>query len=490
MKALLWGSAAMVVRHLVSLLVGVLTVGLVARRLGAEGLGAWALLGVVGFLVGLCDLGLSVGVSRAVLGGERERALRAAERAWLVVLVLGVPLGGGAVLWALRELSRMGVSWGPSRLLVSGALVLLGGLAGALAMPLRSLLGPMGRLGSVSAARALGAGAQALVLVPGFWLWRGLEVPTGAFAAGALVELGVLVWGARQVAPDLRFVPRAAALGGLRGALREGAAVLVINLSVVAALRVDAAVLVAVASLPAIAAYGVAARAVDQLFGLVKQVSAALQPRMAVRDERAGVLRLGAWVQPPLVIGAVGALWFCGEPLLRLWVGGVLDDGAFRLALGILGVAAVFAAFSEVANAWLLAAAPSPWSSAFAIGVGCSVNLLFSVVGRHAWGVAAVAGGTLLGNTLAALLAWRLASRRLGWGWRQLAGAAAPALASAVAVALVGPGAQGLARGGPGAAAVAGAAVGVVALLAAGATGWFLRAETPLPAEAPCASGS
>lgn len=80
MKALLWGSAAMVVRHLVSLLVGVLTVGLVARRLGAEGLGAWALLGVVGFLVGLCDLGLSVGVSRAVLGGERERALRAADR--------------------------------------------------------------------------------------------------------------------------------------------------------------------------------------------------------------------------------------------------------------------------------------------------------------------------------------------------------------------------------------------------------------------------
>jgi O-antigen/teichoic acid export membrane protein len=490
-KRVVLDTLSLLARHFLGLLVGVLTVGLVARQLGAPGLGAWSLLGVVAFLVGLCDLGLSVGVGRAIVAGSPPRAIAAVERSFLVILLLAPFLGGGAVLWALHELTRLGAPLPPERLLVVGALVWLGGLAGALAMPLRALLVSVGSIAPTSVARSMGAAVQALLLLVGFRWFRGLEVPTAAFAAGAWIELWALGKRAREHEPSLRLLPSLGAARGLPGALREGLAMLVINVAVVIALRVDAAILTAVASLGAIAAYGVAARAVDQVFGLVKQVSVALQPRMATRQGREEVLRLGAWVQPPLVIGAMAALWFSGEPLLRLWVGPVLDDGAFRVALGFLGAAAVLAAFSEVANAWLALAATSPWVSAFAIGLGCLVNLTVSLAGRSSWGVAAVAAGTLLGNLISSSVAWVIAARASRWRLRQLLAAFAPAVASAVAVLLVGPWSSHLAARGPLMAFLGCCLVGLSALLAAAAVAWpLVPAPAPACPEVPCTSES
>lgn len=482
-------------RHLSGIVAGVLTVGLVAHKLGAPGLGAWALLGVVGFLVGLCDLGLSMGVGRAHAAGDREGSTRAAERALLVALTLSPLLGAAAVGWTLHELRSLDPSLSPGHLAACGALVLTGGVAGSLAMPLRALLVVRGGIPATSGARALGASAQVIALLAGFAATSSLEVPSAAFALGAWVELAALAVAARATEPGLRWHPAAWSAAGLPAALRQGSAVLLINVFVVLALRIDAAVLASVAPLTVIAAYGVAARAVDQTFGLVKQAGVALQPRMSSHQGRDEALELGAWLLPPTVLAAVAALWLAGEPLLRLWVGDVVGPSEFRVALGLLGLASVVAAFSEVANGWLALAAPSAWTSARAIIIGCSLNLVVSVAGRHAWGVWAVAGGTLIGNLVAASLAWFHASRQLGWDHRRTLGALAPSLGALAGATAAGPPAIWLSTQGATLALLGCALAASAALGGAALSVWMLRRSSKphlaaTPTEAPCASGS
>lgn len=429
--------AAAAARHAVGVIVGVVSVGLVARRLGPTGLGAWSLLGSVGFLVGLCELGLSVGVGRAQASGDEHAVRRAVELALWVIWRLGPVLGAAAIAWALGELRASGFD--ARSLGLTGALVLLGGVAGSLAMPLRSALIVRGRLGPMSAARSVGGVAQLLALGVGFALVPGLAVPAAAFALGAVAELVLLGREARRSLRGLRWWPGTGASSGLPAALGQGAASLGINVAVALSLRLDAALLVAIAPLGAIAAYGVAARAVDQAFGLIKQAGVALQPRMASRQDRAGALEVGVTLIPPLVVAAMAALWFSGEPLLRLWVGNAIEDGAFRTALGLLGAAAIAAAFSEVSNSLLVLAAPSPWQSTAAVVSGCAVNLLVSIVGRSYGGVAAVAAGTLAGNLVSAGIAWVLAARLVRWSPITVARSWAPTAAAVVAAAALGP---------------------------------------------------
>ena len=79
------------IRHVTTALAGLLTIPLVARTLGADALGLWALLGMAAFALGLADLGLGVAVQRAAARGDvagTRNTIRVAVGVILVVAPL------------------------------------------------------------------------------------------------------------------------------------------------------------------------------------------------------------------------------------------------------------------------------------------------------------------------------------------------------------------------------------------------------------------
>lgn len=426
MRQTLAEAATAIARHGVIAVTGLLVTPLVARRLGAEALGAWALMGAGAFLVGLGDLGLCTAVRRgAVTGADPARARRVVGVAVLASLTAAPALALIAV-YGLRRIPGASAPLGQD---VARALpvLFLAYVTAALSAPYLNFLLVRGGMRALAWSRVGACAAQLGVTLAGLALADTLLAPVAGMLAGAGVEAAMLVRAARRADPGLPLGPRLPAdAGELRAQLRDGSATLVLTAIWVAGTRADAVILAQVGALSMVAAYSVAGRAVDQAYTLAKQTSAALLPRLGEVDARDEAVRLGTGLHGALVWSGMVALAVHGQPLLVAWAGPVAAETTTASALALLGAAAALNATHETAASALTLGGRTAWAGALPLALGYVVNVAISVTCARRYGVWAVAGGTLVGQLLAGAGMWIAARRFLGWRWRGVAGSLLP----------------------------------------------------------------
>ncbi|WP_224242668.1 lipopolysaccharide biosynthesis protein [Hyalangium gracile] len=412
-------------RHVAQTVAGLLTVSLVVRALGPEGLGAWALLGTTSFLVGLSDLGLSVAVLRAAARPDAAATYRLVRLTMGVVLIVCPCLSLGAYLLLLRLPSELGML--QAELSHAALPAFAAGLIGSLGAPLRSLLLMRGAFTSLAWSRAAASATQVTLTAGGLAMYPSLLVPALGLLASASIEALVLTRAVRHSAPGLELRPCwPKEPAELRDALRQGTAALAINVGVAAAIRADVFILSAYLPLSAVGAYQVASRSIDQIFSLAKQASGWLLHRLGDPDGRPGALRLGTAVLGGLTTSGVVTLALDGSAILEAWVGPLAQDRVVQVAVALLGTAAIIAAAEEIASATLTVSSASTWDVARPMLLGHSLKIAVSLIGARYLGVWGVAGGTVCGNVLIALLIWSKARALVGWRAEELAWTLAP----------------------------------------------------------------
>ena len=424
-------------RHLTAAVSGIVTIAMIARRLGVDGLAAWALLGTASVLLGLSNLGLTTAIYRSGVAGSPERTRRAAGLSLLVV-ACAAPLFAVGIYPLVASLP--GASPALAKDLARAApLALLGGVVQAFASPFKAFLLISGNFGRLARIRFLTAISQVAVMAAWLSVDASLAGPAAGLLAGALVELLLTAQAARELDPEIPIRPRLeSGRHGALASLREGAAQLTVNLAVAAALRLDVFVLARVSSLAVVAAYAVASRAVDQSFVLAKQASSALMPRFGERAARDHAVLLGSSVLGGLVASGMLALVLDGRTLLSTWAGPVANLPAATLALWLLSSAAILSSLIEVPASALTVGGRSAWEGAVPLAIGCGVNVAITFGAASRGGVWAVAGGTVVGNAVIALLVWHRVRRSFGWSGEQVARAIAPTVAAATTAVLAG----------------------------------------------------
>lgn len=402
---------AAVTRHALSVGAGVLTIAMLGRGLGRAALGAWALIGTSATLIALADLGLStVALKQSVRDEEGSTAARAVELAqWTTVALAPVFIALSYVVYlsGLRGVVATSVATSGALKLASIA-ALAAGTVGAYSSAQRAWLVGRGAARPLAGARASAAFVQVAVTAAGLALRWGIVAPAMGVFLSSVVEAALVARSVRAMDARVPLVPRSKpSRSEMALALREGAAALAINTASVIAVRVDVAVLARVAPLAAVGAYQVSLRLSDQLFTLVKQASTALQHRLGTSEGRADVVTRGTLAMTSTLAGALIALVFCGRAALRAWAGPVVDEPLFIPALSLTGTAAVLGIWCELANSALNVGAKSQWQAATPHLIGAVLNAVVTLGGARSLGVWAIAGGTIVGNGVTALLTFR-----------------------------------------------------------------------------------
>jgi O-antigen/teichoic acid export membrane protein len=422
-------------RHVATLVAGFVTIPILARMLGASRLGYWNLLGTAAFLLGLCDLGLNTATLRAAAGTDPANAKRVARVASLMTFVLSVPAAALCVVWlwsAAEQLPQEQQSDARRAVLIG----LSGGVVAAVTQSLRSYAQGQGRIVALAWGRAAGVLVQLALTIGLLLLGHELTAVAVGFAVGAALESAL---GFRAARDDVH-APGLPTGDQRKEMVRVAGSAMLTNVSVILAIRADVLVLERVTNLATIGAYSVASRLVDQGFTLVKQVSAALVPRLGKRaSDRSGSVQLGTMIIGIMAVGPLAATAVAGRPILVLWAGEPIDLPILGVALAWLAGAAMMAAMSEVPSA-AISLGDDPIVGARFIAIGSAVNVVLSVAGGYAFGAWAVAASTLAGNSVLALLVWRRSYRSFNWSpivvlrvWLPIAGSG---IVGAVAAAL------------------------------------------------------
>jgi len=425
-KGLARDAVASIARHLATIIAGFITVPIIVRMLGASRLGFWSLLGTAAFLLGLCDLGLNTATLRAAAGSDTSYAKQVARLAALMTTVLAVPAVAACVWW-LFEASRQLPVDQRSDARTAVLIGLAGGVVGAASQSARSYAQGQGRIVALAWARAGAVALQLVVTVSLLLAGLGLSAVALGFASGALVEAILGFRAARDGVRAQGLLPRG---DNRRELVRIAGSAMLTNLSVIFAVRADVLVLERITNLATIGAYSVAARLVDQGFTLVKQVSAALVPRLGKRAKNRGSsIRLGTMIIGIMAAGPLAAVAMSGRPILILWAGEPVDLPILGVALTWLSLAAMAAAVYEIPLSAITLGGDA-WAAARFIALGSITNVTLSIVGGYAFGPWAVAASTFAGNLVLALLTWRSSIRTLRWDAQTVALTFLPILVS------------------------------------------------------------
>jgi len=431
-KALARDVVASLARHVATASVGFVTIPILARMLGARMLGFWSLLGTSAFLIALCDFGLNAATLRAAAGEDAALAKRTSRYAARWTLLLALPTSTICGIWLWYVAGELPVDQ-QAHARIAVFIALAAGVLNAVAQSARSYAHGRGRLIALARTRTLGAVVQLATTLLILAVLRDLIAVAVGYAAGTAVE-SCWSW---IVARDEIDAPGLPSEVERRDLLVSSRAAFVTNLSVVAAVRIDILVLQQVTDLETIAAYSVASRLVDQGYTFVKQISAALVPRLGGRAQNAdGIVSAGTMVIVALAAAPLAVLAVAGRPLIVLWAGAAVDRPILGVAAAWLGVAAIVAATEEIASS-RIALGGDPRVAARAILCGSVVNVALSVAGAHVVGPAAVAAATLAGNIVASFLLWRATRKALGWPMARVVSALSPGVVAGSVGALV-----------------------------------------------------
>ena len=425
-------AAASMARHAATLVAGFVTIPILARTLGASRLGFWTLLGTAAFLLGLCDLGLNTATLRAAAGTDPRHAKQVARIAALSTAMLGIPAVAACAWWLFGAARALPIEQqGDARLAV--IIALSGGALSAISQSARSYAQGQGRIVALAWARAAGVLVQLTLTITLLLLGRGLTAVAIGYAVGAVTES---ILGLRAAADGVSW--QGTPQGDERKEMiRVASSAMLTNVSVILAVRADVFVLERVTNLATIGAYSVAARLVDQGYTLVKQVSAALVPRLGKRaSNRDASIRLGTAIIGVMAAGPLAAAAVAGKPILILWAGHAVDLPILGVALAWLAVAAMVAAVSEVPLSGM-SLGGDPVAAARYIAAGSFTNIGLSILGGYLSGAWAVAAATFAGNTIIAVLVWRWTSHSMRWRFDAIAKTLFPVLVSATSGAIV-----------------------------------------------------
>lgn len=440
-------------RQILSLLPAFLVYPLIARFLTDEELGIWTLIGAAGFALVLIDIGLSTAVRRSAVTDDDARTRRLVS---LTLFVIAALLPAAAfVYWfvlldfsdASAELRRDGnhAAW----------VMFAGAVAGAWVTPYIDFNYAKGEGDTVAKARLIAAFAQLGSVAIGFPLGFGLVVPAFGHSAGNLIMLAILLRNARKVDPELPLFPAwRSSWPEARSAFRDGLAALVIHAAVVMALRVDYWVLKwsekdrALAAglsqsaavdkaLTAVGRYGLAGLAIGQAYLVAKQANTVLMRRLGRGEERSEALKVGTVIFAAIIMSGMAAIVFDGQPFLTLVLGDKARGQIVAIVLALLGASSAVMATYQVASDMVMLGGRTAWACALPIAVGALVNLVISIAGAPSFGVWAVAGSTLIGNAVTAVMMWRAAWGLVRWDRHDLLGVLVPISLAAVSTALV-----------------------------------------------------
>lgn len=390
---------AAMARQFAGMVATLVSVPIIAHKLGADALGAWVLAISGTMLLQLSDLGLSTAVRRAIVSGNDEHALRALYRAIKSALIVG-----GFGVFAARALigDIDGIAGAPATLWILPIAAWLM----AIALPLHSYVLAYGDVVGLAWTRGASSALQIVVTLAALDRVEGLTAPALGVVAGAMGELFLLSAMARRCKPTrVRALP-GRVTGEWRVDMRDGAAALVINAAVYASVRIDALVLARLSPLAVVASYCVAGRIVDQSYVLAKQVSSGLLPLFRHQGERVRALELGTMVLTGLVAPGMIALALLGAPLLTLWAGSAGATQIAMIAVAMLGLAALVTAFGEMACSLLTHTGSSAWSGALPVCSGAAVNVLLTLVLAPLVGFWGAALGTVAGALTTVVYVW------------------------------------------------------------------------------------
>ncbi len=432
-----------VFRHAVTVIAGVISVAALGRSLGVNALGAWALIGTSSTIVALADMGFNALVLRESVQSPNAVSMQRATvetmelALWTVLLFspLFIVLAYVVYLQALGATLDVHIATRPIFLLAVTA-TMVAGVANAYSNVHRAWLVGRGQTPVLALARSMGAIVQVAVTVIALRCRLGIAAPALGVATSAVVD-GVLSIGAARRAHHLVpvFPARRPDLRRWRRLAREAIASMIVNGACAIAVRLDVAVLARVAPLAAIAAHQISLRVSDQLYGIVKQLSTAVQHRLGSVHNRERDLFTGTTLLTGLVAVMLIAVVTCGHAALRAWAGPAVDHPLWAVSMHIVAVASVVAMHCELASATLVIAAPTQWASAVPHLIGAIANMVLTVgLARH-WGLAGVAAATIVGNGLTAVWTWRALHKLEPLRWRAF-GESLLSIATTITVAL------------------------------------------------------
>lgn len=384
-------------RQFAGMLATIVTVPIIAHKLGADALGAWVLAISGAMLVQLSDLGLSTAVRRAILAGDDQRARRSLARALKSAVVVGfIAIFGARLL--IGDIDGIAGAQALLWLLPIAAWFM------AIALPLHSFVLSYGGVVGLAWTRVLSCVVQVALTLAALQWFDGLTGPALGVLAGAFVEMLLLAWMAFHVRSGVST--RSTVENEWRIDMHDASAALLINAAVFATVRIDALVLARISPLAVVASYCVAGRIVDQSYVLAKQVSSGLLPLLRHQGQRARALELGTTILIGLVAPGMVALAVLGAPLLTLWAGSAGASDIAMTSVALLGVAAATTAFGEMACSVLTHTGKSAWSGAVPVSSGAAVNVVLTLSLAPLVGFWGAALGTLAGAGTTASYVW------------------------------------------------------------------------------------
>ncbi|MCA9582488.1 MAG: polysaccharide biosynthesis C-terminal domain-containing protein, partial [Myxococcales bacterium] len=187
--------------------------------------------------------------------------------------------------------------------------------------------------------------------------------------------------------------------------------------------------------------YGLGGLVINDAYNLAKQANTALMRQLGQKNERASAFRVGTIVFSCLIVAGVTSIVFDGQPFLEFILGEKANGPIVATILALLGAGALVLSTYEVAGAMVMLGSRTAWSCAKPIMTGAIVNVVISVSLSPfvpLYGIWAVAGSTLVGNCVAAILMWRESRRLLEWNARDLITVFVPIGATALVSGLAG----------------------------------------------------
>jgi O-antigen/teichoic acid export membrane protein len=433
-------------------LAGLIATPILVHQLGTVAFGVWALVGSIVAYLELLELGVGATTTKLVAedaGRRDETVVKTLNTNFFVLGALGLVAGLGGLM-----LARVAPSWFdvPPDLHRSAQLAFaIATVAIAVSIPFDALGGTLTayeRIDLLSLSnmyRAIGAAAGGAVAALSGGGIVAVTLVTAAFGISAHALRWAML---SRLLPGLRLSVRLVDRSRLRRTLQLSWWFMLRDAMAVVVNRLDLVVVAVVLDLRAVAIYAVALKLSQAGIRALQPFTALFFPRASMlsadRDtEGLGLLlvdgtRVALAVATPVTL----VLALLAHPLLEAWLGTGFDGAVPVLVL--LAVATGVAAVTETAWWMLGGAGYIKWTSSLSV-VEAVVNLTASVILASLIGPAGVAAGTLIGVVTSRLpVALAVAPRLAGLTTRTFVRRAlvphvVPAVATGLAVALIGP---------------------------------------------------